>query len=282
MTDNIASRAMLVQLGISQWTARRLDRSATAEVTSAHAAASDAGRFNKQIVDKSALLPIQQVATAARTYLYQHTLPWADNGDRVLSSMNYFEVMTKLREFKAKFDEEVDTFCTDYNEHRERARLRLNSLFKDEDYPQAWEVRSKFAMSFGVMPLPTAGDFRVAMSDDVVEEVRQEIEAQLGARVQGLVTSVYSEIRDTLLHLKDRLNSSGKLHESVFTNVMDLMDRLPGLNVTDDKNLAVLRADVLRELGGITKDAVRDDPKLRNDVVARTESILATMKGLTA
>lgn len=282
MTDNIASRAMLVQLGISQWTARRLDRSATAEVTSAHAAASDAGRFNKQIVDKSALLPIQQVATAARTYLYQHTLPWADNGDRVLSSMNYFEVMTKLREFKAKFDEEVDAFCTDYNEHRERARLRLNSLFKDEDYPQEWEVRSKFAMSFGVMPLPTAGDFRVAMSDDVVEEVRQEIEAQLGARVQGLVTSVWEELGSTVSHLRDRLQSGGKLHDSALDNLTDLLDRLPGLNITNDEGIDAMRHEIRQMVSGLEMKDIKKDEKLKQSVIDQTAAILAQMSGLGA
>lgn len=282
MTDNIASRAMLVQLGISQWTARRLDRSATAEVTSAHAAASDAGRFNKQIVDKSALLPIQQIATAARTYLYQHTLPWADNGDRVLSSMNYFEVMTKLREFKAKFDEEVDTFCTDYNEHRERARLRLNSLFKDEDYPQAWEVRSKFAMSFGVMPLPTAGDFRVDMSEDIVEEVRQEIETQLGARVQGLVTSVIQDIVGTVSHLRDRLQSGGKLHDSALDNLTDLLDRLPGLNITNDEGIDAMRHEIRQMVSGLEMKDIKKDEKLKQSVIDQTAAILAQMSGLGA
>lgn len=282
MTDNIASRAMLVQLGISQWTARRLDRSATAEVTSAHAAASDAGRFNKQIVDKSALLPIQQIATAARTYLYQHTLPWADNGDRVLSSMNYFEVMTKLREFKAQFDEEVDAFCADYNEHRERARLRLNSLFKDEDYPQAWEVRSKFAMSFGVMPLPTAGDFRVAMSDDIVEEVRQEIEAQLGARVRGLVTSVWEEMGSTVSHLRDRLQSGGKLHDSALDNLTDLLDRLPGLNITNDEGIDAMRHEIRQMVSGLEMKDIKKDEKLKQSVIDQTAAILAQMSGLGA
>jgi len=280
MTDNIASRAMLVTLTISQATFRKLDKTATAEVTTTHAAASDAGRFNKQIVDKAALLPITQIAGAARTYLYQHTLPWADNGDRALSSLNYFEVMTKLREFKAQFDAEVDKFCTEYVQHRERARLRLNSLFKDEDYPQEWEVRNKFAMNFGVMPLPVAGDFRVDMGEDVVAEVRQEIEAQLNARVQGMVAEVWGELTTTVSHLRDRLQSGGKLHDSALDNITDLLDRLPGLNITNDAGIEQMRAEIRRTLGGLEMKDIKKDEKLKQSVIDKTNDILGQMRGL--
>lgn len=280
MTTDIASRAMLVQLNISQWTARKLDRMATAEVTTSHAAASDAGRFNKQIVDKTALLPIAQIASAARMYLYGHTLPWADNGDRVLSSMNYFKVMDELRKFKASFDAEVNVFCADYTQHRERARLRLNSLFKEEDYPQTEDIRNKFSMTFGVLPLPTAGDFRVAMSADVVDEVRQEIEEQLTGRVRGLVACVWEELGSTVSHLRDRLQSGGKLHDSALENLVDLLERLPGLNITNDQGIEQMRQEIKKVVQGVEMKDIKKDDKLKQGMVDRTTDILRQMQGM--
>ena len=47
---NLNDRALLVQLNVSQWTARKYDKSASKEVTTAHGASSAAGRFNKSLL----------------------------------------------------------------------------------------------------------------------------------------------------------------------------------------------------------------------------------------
>jgi hypothetical protein len=279
-TENIASRAMLVSLKIGQWTARKLDKSATQEVTVNHAAASDAGRFNKQIIDKNSLLPMVQIVGAARRFFYQHTLPWSDNGDRVLSSLNYFTVMDRLRELKVEFKNAVDVFCRDYDMHRDRAKLRLNSLFNEADYPQSWEIREKFYMDFTVMPLPVAGDFRVEMGDDVVDEVRQEIEASLNSRVQGMVESVWTELVGTVSHLRDRLQSDGKLVDSALDNIVDLLDRLPGLNITNDAGIDTMRSEIRKLTNGLEMKDIKKDDALRTSVIDKTNEILRQMQGL--
>jgi len=47
----ISSSSMLVELGISTWTARKKDRSATADVLSQNYASKSAGNFNKNLMD---------------------------------------------------------------------------------------------------------------------------------------------------------------------------------------------------------------------------------------
>jgi hypothetical protein len=279
-TENIASRCMLAYLSISQWSARKLDKSATNEVTANHAASADAGRFNKQTIPKEALLPIQQIASQARLYLYDHTLPWSDNGDRALSSELYFDVMQRLSYYQTEFNAEVDEFCKNYNQHRERARLKLNSLFKDSDYPSEHEVRSKFNFEFGVMPLPTASDFRVAMADDVAEEVRQKIQSQLDARVNTMMGDVWTQLGDALSHLRDRLQSSGKLFDSTLTNVLELLSRLPGLNITNDADLERMRVEIASALQGLSMKDIKKDEQLRKAVAEKADDIMRQMAGL--
>lgn len=281
MSNDISGRAMLVYLSVSAWSGRKLDRSATREVTDSHEASSDAGRFNKQLLPKEALAPITQIAGAARTYLYAHTLAWSDNGDRVMSSTSYFNVMPKLREFKADFDKAVDTFCDEYLQHRERARLRLNSLFKEDDYPHEQDVRRKFAMSFGVMPLPAAGDFRAALPDDELDEVRAEIEASVSGRVQSAMAEVWEEVRTTVSHLRRRLDETkdgtGRLHESALTNIEDLIARLPGLNLTNDAGLETMRKLLATTFNGLEMKDIKKSDAVRTDVMCQTDAILRQM-----
>jgi hypothetical protein len=279
-THDIASRAMLVYLNVSQWTARKLDKNATAEVAESHDAAADAGRYNKQLIPKEALAPIQKIASEARAYLNMHTLPWSDLGDRALSNTNYFTVMDRLKYYKSEFDAEVDTFCTEYLVHREKARFKLNSLFKESDYPRVEDVRLKFAMNFGVLPLPTAHDFRVTMAADQVDEVRQQIQSELDGRVQAMMSGVKEALIGTVSHLRDRLRSSGKLFDSTLGNVEDLLARIPGLNLTNDAEIESLRAMVAQAFQGMTMKDIKKDEQLRTAVADRADEILRQMQGL--
>ena len=276
----IASKAMLISLSISQWTARKLDRNATAEVTSSHEASTDAGRFNKQTIDKAALLPIQQIASKTRDYFDKHTLPWGHNGINVMSSMNYFAVVQKLNAFQQEFKAAVDAFCADYDVHREQARFKLNSLFNESDYPSVSDVRNKFAMSWSIMPLPTAGDFRVEMADDAVVEIRNEIEAEINGRVQSMMGELAQALKGTMSHLVDRLTAKGPLHESALTNVQDLLDRLPGLNITNDASIEQVRRDLKQLVNGLEMKDIKKDDALRQSVADRTAEILRQMQGV--
>lgn len=277
MTENIATRAMLINLSFGQWTARKLDREASAEVTNNHAAASDAGRFNKQIISKEALAPMAQIVGAARTYFYNHTLPWSDTGYRCLSSMIYFDVMDKLREFKAQFHAAADTFCAEYGEHRERARLRLNSLFKDAEYPAVEDVRRKFYMDFHVMPLPLAGDFRVDIGKDAADKVREELERDITSRVQGMVDTVWEELEKTVTHMRDQLTSGKRLHDSTLDNMVDLLHRLPGLNITHDAGIEEMRKELATLTAGLDMKDIRKDSTYREVIAERADDILKRM-----
>src|SRR5579884_3866071 len=81
---SLSSRAMLCSLSISMWSARKHDPAASEEIASRHGAKSDAGRYNKVLLPKQALAEIQKIVSEARHEHYFITLPWADDGYRVL------------------------------------------------------------------------------------------------------------------------------------------------------------------------------------------------------
>ena len=84
-TNNVLStRAMLSGLTIRQWTARKLDKRVTAEVAATHGTDSHVGRYNKSLVAKESLAAIVAAANAARALHYARTLPWLDDGARIL------------------------------------------------------------------------------------------------------------------------------------------------------------------------------------------------------
>ncbi len=95
MTTSLQTQAMLVTLSVSCWTGRVQDKKVSAEVEQTHGA-TDAGRYNKLLVDKAHMDPLVQFAGKVRQYHYKMTLPWLDNGARPNASWTHSSRCTTL------------------------------------------------------------------------------------------------------------------------------------------------------------------------------------------
>ena len=81
---SLSTRAMLCSLSISMWSARKHDPEVSEEIATRHGAQADAGRYHKVLLPKEALAEILKIVNEARQEHYFMTLPWGDDGYRVL------------------------------------------------------------------------------------------------------------------------------------------------------------------------------------------------------
>ena len=175
----LSDKALLVQLSISQWTARKYDKKATEQVASANNAAVQSGRYNKSLLPMNDFLAnVHQKSTLIRKKYYANTLPWGIDGTQILPSANYLSFMTDFRKEKYEWQMVVNSFLSEYMRLKTHARVSLNTLYNEADYPLQDEVASKFNMDMSIMPVPD-GDFRV----DVAEEELARITADVERRV---------------------------------------------------------------------------------------------------
>lgn len=95
---NLSDRALLVQLRVSQWTARKYDKRATQEVASNHGTTTAAGRYNKSLLPMNDYLDrVHKKTTHIREKFYDNTLPWGIEGTMMLPTSNYLQFMTDFR-----------------------------------------------------------------------------------------------------------------------------------------------------------------------------------------
>src|SRR5262249_49231809 len=159
--STIQTKSMLATLSISMFSPRKTDKKVTREVIDQHQAAESAGKFVKQLLPEEALEAIKKLQNEARQFHYENTLPWSDEGGRILPSAHYMTYVDKMREFGARFDPLVDAFLERYEEYKETARSRLNGMFNPNDYPSKERVRKKFKFKSAFLPFPDGADFRV-------------------------------------------------------------------------------------------------------------------------
>jgi hypothetical protein len=283
MTEpSLSSRAMLCSLSIGMWSARKHDPEASEEIAQRHGAQADAGRYHKVLLPKTALAEIQKIVSDARQEHYFMTLPWDDNGYRVLPAAAYMDHTERMRQLSDRFSPAVESLAQQFGQLVEEAKVRLGGLFRPEDYPSPEELRSKFSFETKVMPLPDAGDFRVTLGDEEKDRIKRQITAAVEASLQIASRELWQRLYEAVSHLAERLQAykvteEGVKHpfrDSVVTNLVKLVDVLPKLNVTGDPELERLSAQVRASLL-LDPQELRKSDSIRNET-AKTASAIAS------
>ncbi|MGE5073666.1 MAG: hypothetical protein ACM3MF_09580, partial [Anaerolineae bacterium] len=252
----LSTRAMLCSLSISQWSASKHDPQASEEIAVQHGAQPDVGRYNKLLIPKETLAEVHRIACEARREHYFITLPWDDDGYRVLPAAVYMEHTEKLREYSRQFLAAVEVFAAQFDQLVLESRSRLGSLFRPEDYPASKEIRNKFAFETKVMPLPDANDFRVSLGDEERDRIKRQIRASVEASLTVASRELWQRMYEAVSHMADRLSTykpsdQGIEHpfrDSVVSNLVKLVDVMPRLNVTGDPELERLTSQVRASL----------------------------------
>src|SRR5882672_2101073 len=196
MTPSITDRAMLARLSITKWSASKKEKRVTQEVADNHGNHVDMVRVTKSLLARDALSQIATVSSAAREYHYEQTLPWLEDGARILPSDNFFVYSERMRQLKAEFETSVDEFTQSYPAYVTDARNKLGDLFDPAEYPRSDQVASVFSFVTGFSPLPDAQDFRVQLGDDQVHAIKNDIEARLGVATEQAMKDLWERIRE--------------------------------------------------------------------------------------
>lgn len=280
-THALTEKAMVLTLTIGIWQGYRLDKQASAEITAAKGAKSDAARVNKHLVPKEALAAIVTANGAVRTHFYGKTLPWRDNGDRLMPRALFTQFIEEHEALVTAFQNEVDTFLVHkYPEAIEQAEFRMGELFDRNDYPAVSELRRKFYVNLDINPVTTANDFRVEIDAAHVDKVRETMERAAEQRVQQAQADVWKRLAETITTFHDRMaNPDAKIYSSLPEKMDELIEMLPGLNILDDPDIEAIRRDLHAKLKGIDVAEVRKSPDYREELAGEAKEIVDKMAG---
>lgn len=290
MTTKLSERALLASLRISSWSGMAVDNEVTDSIHEAHKAGKKAGRYNKRLVHNSFLSGVSGAHSAARATHRLLTLPWEDDGSRVLSAAGYLTYVQKMQACKKQAEAEVKKFLESPSEYIAEAKVRLGDMFNEDDYPSEAILASKFAFDVEVKGLPESADFRAQLSDSHTKAIIRDIEKRTEERLQKATNDVFNRIRERVEHLRERLKeyspgtddtrTKGIIRDSAITNILELAnDVLPVLNITGDQRIEDLRAKLMSDLVEHSPEILRADPAVRKATINKADAILAKVRG---
>src|SRR5580704_5442944 len=108
---SLAHKALLASLTISQWTGRKLDKTATGTVETTHATEKRVGNYTKKLLPGAKELEeIARIAGAIRQYFYDQTAPWHADGARMIKAQSYMEFCHEFQRMRCEYEAAVSAF----------------------------------------------------------------------------------------------------------------------------------------------------------------------------
>jgi hypothetical protein len=272
---------MIIDIRVSKWNGYKTDQEASHKLIKEANAEAGSAVVNKRVVPKEALADITTAYNALKAHRDHHTLPWSDKGPRIMTR-NIFELfMSGYGELERQFNAAVNEFITvRYPPVRDQASFRLGDLFNTKDYPPPDELRKKFRVDLDIDGITEPEDFRIALPEKELNQLKATMEESINRRLGSAMQDVNFRIAELLEHYIEKMDDGEAIfRDSTVNNLTALMGILPGLNVTGDPNLKVIRQRVMETIGSYEPDDLRKDAKLRAVAAEEAKKILATVKG---
>lgn len=278
-TNALAERAMLVSLRQSCWLPGRVDTRVSREVAAAHNVGAKRVVARKYVIDPDtpSYRMVRRTFGDLRTRHYWWTLPWAHYGPRILPAVSFAAYSDDMRALTQRALDAVDTFTAEY------PRLATLALAEDTkglivatDFPS--NIRDCFGIDHQIMPIPTAGDFRVQMSDAEAAMVKAQMQEGVDSQIREALTLAarepYVRLYKHIERMIERLSTGdATFRDSLVTGLRDLCAMLPALNLTSDAQLDALRDAAERMVAGVDADQLREVPVIRERVCADAKAL---------
>lgn len=285
----IQNSAMLVDLNISVWTGRKMDKKVSDEIDVAKNTKGRAGNYHKALLGNTGkLADLQKLVSTIRTWHYEQTLPWSDGGSRLLPMKNFFDYKATLAAYETQFAEAVNEFLDEYPTLVSAAAFQLGDLFDSDEYPAVNKLESKFKFKYVFLPVPEVGDFRIDVSEAGKVELQEQYKKFYDDRLTDAMQDVWDRLHECVVHMSQKLadsptpretkegpNYTQIFRDSLITNANELCELLTKLNVTNDPKLEQARKILEGAVNGKSAEDLRKSDQVRLDTKAKVDEILA-------
>lgn len=278
---SLAERAVLVRLKRSMFQPYAYDEGATASIE-LKTGIKNAGRFNKRLLlDCYDLKDTNAAFNDVYDYVNRNTVPWLDDGVRMLPSHLYFDFTQGVRELIAAAEGKARNLASKWDLHVARDMQRLGELANITDYPS--DIASKYSIALKFMPVPSTSDFRVQISESDKESLNSAIaEAEAGIS-KHLITEMLAPVRKAVEKLSIPIGQEKSIfRDSLINNIMEQVQRAKKLNISGDPAITALVDEINAAISGYAQaqDRLREDVGARADAQAKLSDIMSKMSGL--
>lgn len=272
--STLRDKAITIRLTRSQYQPYKFDRAVT-DATEASAGVSGAGRYTKRLLkDCKELDAVTHAFTDVYRFVMEQTLPWMDEGVRVLPNVSYAEFCKEFGNLKTKALNRVHDLVTAWDDAIDKDKTRLGSMFNICDYPTKEELVTKFDIRLTFAPVPSSEDFRIDLSDDDKADLESAVADVESKATDYLLKQILAPVKAMADKLAVPIGQQGSVfRDTLVSNVHDITKRAKKLNINNDETINELIELIEDELGGVTANELRVHSDVRSATAESMRSV---------
>jgi hypothetical protein len=277
---NLTSMAMLAHLKIEMIGMKAKDADATRGANKHFNASDAAGSYQKCKITTADLRDVIKFAGQARNAHMSFTMPFGNNGWRILPAKRVIDYTNEMSTHKTNFDSAVTDVVNNWPNIVTIAQGRLpGTLFNPGDYPAQSQVAKYFKFSFDMMPIPEKSHFVLDIEQEMLQDLQDKLELQQKEGLERAMADVWRRLYDPVKNMARVLSEDRKIFTSMIVNIEEIVELLPVMNLAGDSNMTMLAAEIKQQLLGHTAGQIKDDDVLKARLAANATDIMNKMNG---
>ncbi len=211
----------------------------------------------------------------ARGYHRDHTMPWLWGGTGILPMELFDAYNTYMTDVKIEGEELAVVIVEKYPQRIIDNEKRLAKLHNVIEYPPVEVIAGKFIIDHTYFPVSQM-DFRAVegLSEKQKAECQAEAEQFLKDDLAEATKTLFERFHKYVNRMYERLENEDKtFHDTLVSNILDIAEVLPKLNVTGNPELNRLCEQATLKLCKFAPEYLRDDLDIRADVCAEAKEL---------
>lgn len=249
-------------------------KSEVAEIFSADTKSVSAG---KKLFDtkNESYAALSRLKSEIVSYWVGITLPYVEDGVRLLRRSQVPTFDEKMTEFSREFNQRVSTLAENYADIKAEAERRLGRLFNAGDYPS--DIAARFGMSWD-FPNTEPPNYLLQLNPELYRQEQERVRARFEEAVRLGEQAFAEQLRELVAHMADRLTPGPDGQKKIFRdsaveNFKEFFQRFRSVGIGSNAELDAVVVSAEQLLGSNTAQDLRRSEQARSEIALGLQQV---------
>jgi hypothetical protein len=265
-------------------TQRKLSDTQTKQAADTFHAATDLVTASKRLIDtkNATYRTLTAIKSQASSYWRSMTLPYPQEGIRLIKQADVAAFEDKMREFREQLAAAASNLQLEYESIKEASREKLGDLFNPTDYPPTLDGVFEIKWEYPPVEPP---NYLMTFNPELYSQEQSRVQHRFEAAVVMAENAFAEQLQEMIAHLIERLTdepdgTKKTFRSSAVENFKEFYDNFRRMNVRSNAQLEGLIRQANDLVAGVDVADLRKNADLRQNLSHQMHTVKSALDSM--